>query len=52
MPSLIAASNYGFNGTIGEEMPEKPSEINPFDDDEEITAQCDLENPESCDSCQ
>jgi hypothetical protein len=26
-------------------------ELDPFDDDEEIVAMCDLENPESCESC-
>ena len=30
--------------------PEEPA-VNPFDDDEPIVASCDLENPESCESC-
>jgi len=27
-------------------------EVDPFDDDTPIVAACDLENPESCESCQ
>jgi len=30
---------------------ERPS-LNPFEDDTPIEAQCDLENPEVCESCQ
>ena len=29
---------------------ERP-DLDPFDDDEPIVAMCDLENPESCESC-
>jgi hypothetical protein len=34
------------------EHPDLPPVGDPFDDDEEIVASCDLENPESCESCQ
>lgn len=32
-------------------MGERP-DLDPFEDDTPIDAQCDLENPEACDSCQ
>ena len=28
------------------------AEVDPFEDDTPIVASCDLENPESCESCQ
>tara|TARA_B100000902_G_scaffold159091_1_gene155020 strand:+ start:954 stop:1166 length:213 start_codon:yes stop_codon:yes gene_type:complete len=33
--------------SMGEHPP-----LNPFENDEEIIAECDLENPEECESCQ
>lgn len=38
---MMAVDEYGFD-----------PEFDPFEDDEPIVAACDLENPESCDSCQ
>lgn len=44
----------GMNGwtDLKEEEMGEPPVLDPFADDEPIVASCDLENPESCESCQ
>ena len=42
---------YEENEELMGEHPDLPPVGDPFDDDEEIMASCDLENPESCESC-
>ena len=38
--------------TMGEDPDLPPHTADPFSDDTPLEASCDLENPETCDSCQ
>ena len=47
-----AVAQQGFNEITSEIPAVNGAAMDPFQDDTPITAACDLENPDTCESCQ